>query len=196
MRGSMKKTIAALVILLAFLAWSAWPFFALFDLARAVQAGDVAKVERRVDVARLRASFSDQLIAAYERVTGKRIDRGLLGVAAGTVADPFIEKLLTPQNVTELLRRGWPAAVLAEPPPPDTVAPRIGSLSDILRLYVAADYGIGAFRLALPLDAPAEKRFLLRLSLSRWTWKIDGLDLPPALADRIARELIKARLTG
>ena len=64
----MKKTIAAIVILFAvWFAWSAWPFLALYDLARAAQAADVAAIERGVDFPALRRSISSQIIQAYAR---------------------------------------------------------------------------------------------------------------------------------
>jgi hypothetical protein len=193
----MKKTIAAVAILLAlFLAWSAWPFFALYDLAHAAQTGDVAGVERRVDFPALRRSLLNQIVIAYVRASGQRIDQGLLGVTTTVAAEPLIASLVTPQTLIELMRSGWPKSVLADAPPPDTVAPQLGSPRDILRLYIAADYGIGSFRIALPLDAPPERRFQLRLDLSRWRWKLDTVVLPPALTDRLVRELTRLRERG
>jgi hypothetical protein len=189
----MKKTIITILVLVAvWLAWSAWPFFALYDIARAAQAGDAARIEQRVDFPALQRSISDQIIAAYERVTGKRVQRGLLGAVAGAAVDPFIAKLATPEALAALLRDGWPKGVLAEPPP-GFAAPNLTALGNIFRLYAASDYGIGEFRVALPLDAPAERRFRLQLALSRWTWRLDALDLPPDLTERIARELAKER---
>jgi DUF2939 family protein len=193
MRRAMRKTIATLVILVAlWLAWSAWPFFALYDIARAAQAGDAAQIERRVDFPALQRSITDQVIAAYERMSGKRIQRGLLGAAAGAAVDPFIAKLATPQALAALLRDGWPKGILAEPPP-GLAPPNLTALGNVLSLYAASDYGIGEFRIALPLDAPAERRFRLQLALSHWTWKLAALDLPPELTERLARELAKER---
>ena len=189
----MKKTIASLVILVAlFLAWSAWPFVALYDVARIAQAGDAAALEQRVDFPSLRRSLAGQIVAAYARVTGARVDRGLLGAAAGAVAEPFIAKLVTPQALIELLRNGWPKDVLAEAPS-GIAAPNLNDLGNILRLYIASDYGIGAFRIALPLDAPPEKRFRIELALSDWHWKLSALGLPDELTDRIAREIAKTK---
>ena len=84
MRARMKKTLATFVVLFAlFVAWSAWPFFGLYGLASAVRSGDPAAVEQRIDFPALRRSLADQVAIAYARVTGKRIDRGLIGIAAG-----------------------------------------------------------------------------------------------------------------
>lgn len=189
----MRKTVAIIApLLVLWLAWSAWPFFALYDIARAAQAGDAARIEERVDLVRLQRSFTEQVLAAYERVTGKRIQRGLLGAFAGAALDPFIAKLATPEALAQLLRDGWPKGILAEPPP-DFAVPNLTAPGNIFRLYAASDYGIGEFRIALPLDAPAERRFRLELALANWTWRLAALDLPPELAERLARELAKER---
>lgn len=189
----MKKTIITLLVLVAlWLAWSAWPFFALYDIARAAQAGDAARIEQRVDLPKLQRSLTDQIIAAYERVTGKRVQRGLVGAMAGAAIDPFIAKLATPEALVALLRDGWPKGILAEPPP-GLAAPNLAALGNIFRLYAASDYGVGEFRLALPLDVPAERRFRLQFALQNWSWRLAALDLPPELTERLARELARER---
>ncbi|MEA2928824.1 MAG: hypothetical protein QOG38_1252 [Hyphomicrobiales bacterium] len=189
----MKKTVITLLVLVAvWLAWSAWPFFALYDIARAAQAGDAARIERRVDIPALQRSLTDQIIAAYERVTGKRVKSGLIGAVAGAAVDPFIAKLATPGALAALLRDGWPKGVLAETPA-DFTPPKLTALGNVLSLYAASDYGLGEFRIALPLDTPAERRFRLQLALSNWTWRLTALDLPPELTERLARELARER---
>ena len=188
----MKKTIAALVILFAvWFAWSAWPFLALYDLARAAQAADVAAIERGVDFPALRRSLSGQIIQAYARVTGKKVDGGglLIGIASA-FADPFVVKLLSSQALTDLLKNGWPREMLAERPE-GIEGLDLNTLGTVLQLYFAADYGIGEFRVPVPVNLPAARQFRIRLTLDDWTWKLSGLDLPQPLQDRLARELIK-----
>ena len=196
----MKKTIAAIVILFAvWFAWSAWPFLALYDLARAAQTANVAAVERGVDFPALRRSLSGQIIQAYARVTGKKVDGGGLMVGiASAFADPFVEKMLSPQALTDLLQNGWPREMLAERPE-GIEGLDLNTIGTALQLYFAADYGIGEFRVPVPVQFPAARQFGIRLTLTDWTWKLSGLDLPPPLQDRLARELIKqqqAKPTG
>jgi hypothetical protein len=188
----MKKTIAAIVILFAvWCAWSAWPFLALYDLVRAAQAGDVAGIERRVDFPALRRSLSSQIIQAYARLTGKKVDGGGLMVGiASAFADPFVEKLLSPQALADLLQNGWPREMLAERPE-GFEGLDLNTLGNALQLYFAADYGIGEFRVPVPVNRPVALQFRIRLTLADWTWRLSGLDLPNALQDRLARELIK-----
>src|SRR4051794_28170851 len=188
----MKKAACATVVLLAvWFAWSAWPFLALYDLVRAAQSADAAAIEERVDFPELRRSLSSQIIQAYARVTGKKLDGGglMLGIASA-FADPFVEKLLSPQTLSDLLKNGWPREMLAERPE-GFEGLDLNTLGNALQLYLASDYGIGEFRVPVPVNLPVPRQFRIRLALSDWTWKLSGLDLPHALQDRLARELIR-----
>jgi hypothetical protein len=188
----MKKTIAAIVLLFAvWFAWSAWPFLALYDLVRAAQAGDVAAIERGVDFPELRRSLSTQIIQAYARVSGKKVASGglMIGIASA-FADPFVEKLLSPQTLTDLLKNGWPRDMLADRPE-GFEGLDLKTIGSALQLYFAADYGIGEFRVPVPINLPVPRQFRIRLALVDWTWKLSGLDLPHPLQDRLARELIR-----
>ena len=188
----MKKIIASIAVVFAlWVAYSAWPFFALYDFVRAAQAADVAKIEQRVDFPELRRSLSSQIIQAYARLTGTKLDTGGLMVGlASAFADPFIERLLSPETLAELLKNGWPKAMLADRPP-GLDGLDLQTLGNAWQLYLASDYGLGEFRVPVPVDLPAERQFRVRLALSDWTWKLSGLDLPQALQDRLARELMK-----
>ena len=68
----MKRFVPAFLLLLILLVgYWAWPFFGLRALATALQVGDVTAVNEKVDYARLRRSFTEQIIGAYLRVTGR-----------------------------------------------------------------------------------------------------------------------------
>src|SRR5688572_9753246 len=115
----MRKTLAAIgVLALLFLGWSVWPFVGLYDLARAVQAGDIARVEERVDFPALGRSLSSQLVQTYARIAGLPPDRGgLLAGIAAAVADPVIARLLTRVALSQVVQTGWPNQVLGDRPP-------------------------------------------------------------------------------
>src|SRR5258708_14808224 len=125
------------------------------------------------------------------RVTGKKLHGGglMIGIASA-FADPFVEKLLSAQTLTDLLKNGWPRDMLAERPE-GFEGLDLNTLGNALQLYLAADYGIGEFRVPVPINLPLPRQFRIHLTLSDWTWKLSGLDLPTALQDRLARELIK-----
>lgn len=185
----MRKTLCAIVVLAALaLAWSAWPFFTLYELSRAVRTADAGAMERRVDFPALRRSLGAQLGQTYARLTGARPD-GLIIATAGSIVDPLVARLVAPDVLADILRHGWPKKMLPAAPP-NIEAPNLQSLGDVWRLYAASDYGIGRFRLGLPLTAPANRQFRLHLDLRNWRWNLTGLDLPGELQERLARELI------
>ena len=188
----MRTTIIAIVVLvLALAGWLAWPFVGLYDFARAAQSGDVARIEQRVDFASLGRSLSGQIVQTYARLAGVPVDRGsLIAGLASAVADPVMARLLTRAALAELLQNGWPKAVLGDPPA-DFRRPNWNTPGDAWQLYESSEYGIGEFRLRLPVDAPREKQFRIHLALRGWSWKLTGLDLPQELQERLARELMK-----
>ncbi|TMJ01694.1 MAG: DUF2939 domain-containing protein [Alphaproteobacteria bacterium] len=186
-----KTTVAILIVVLAGLAWCAWPFVGLYDLARAAQSREIAKIEERVDFVALGRSLSGQIVQAYARLAGLPVERGsLIAGLASAVADPIIARLLTRVTLGDLLENGWPRNVLGDPPP-EFRAPNWNSLGSAWQLFSNSEYGIGEFRLRLPADAPRERQFRVRLGLRGFTWKLIGLDVPQELQERLARELMK-----
>lgn len=188
----MKKIIATIIVLVAiWVALSAWPFVALYDFVRAAQAGDAAKLEQMVDFPALRRSLAGQVVTAYARISGTKLDRGglMVGVASA-FADPFIEKLISPAMLAELLRSGWPKAMLAERPA-GIEALDWSAVGNAWQLYSNADYGLGEFRVTVPANQPPDKQYRVYLGFTGTGWQLSGLDLPPELQDRLARELMK-----
>ncbi len=188
----MRKTLGILAILfLLWLGYIAWPFASLFSVVRAAQAGDAAAIAQRIDFAKLRRSMAVQLLQAYAGLAGLKLDSASVTIGlTAAFADPFIEKLLTPKAIGDLLRSGWPNETLADAPS-DARGIDAGGLGNLWQLYLNSDYGIGVVRIALPLSVPKERQFHVELSLSEWTWKLSALDLPVALKERLARELMR-----
>lgn len=188
----MRRTFVALAVIAAlFVAWSAWPLLGLYDLARAAQSGDVTRIEERVDFQALGRSLGGQIIATYARLTGLPVDRGsLIAGLAAAVADPLVAKMLTRAAMAELVQKGWPSEAIG-PPPPQFQTPDWNALGSAWQLYANAEYGIGEFRIWLPLTAPRPRQFRVQLGLRGWTWKLTGLELPQDLQERLARELMK-----
>ena len=68
----MKRFIPIVLVLLGLLiAYWAWPFLELRALAAALRAGNVTAINKEVDYTRLRQSFTEQIIGAYLRITGR-----------------------------------------------------------------------------------------------------------------------------
>ena len=188
----MRKTIASAVVLVILcVGYVAWPFASMFAVVRAAQAGDVAKVQGRVNFPALRRSLAGQIVATYARLNGIRPDpTGLTVGAVTSFMDPFIEKLMSPVAITELMRSGWPKGVMDERPA-GVEGLDLDSLGNVWQLYLNSDYGIGEVRTTVPIRAPRDKQYRVQLALSDWTWKLSGLDLPVALQERLVRELMK-----
>jgi len=188
----MRKTLMTIgVLVLLGIGWSAWPFVGLYDLARAAQSGDIARIEQRVDFASLGRSLSGQLVQTYARLAGVPAERGsLIAGVASAVADPIVARLLTRLALAELVQNGWPKSALGDPPA-DVRRPNWNALGNVWQLYASSEYGIGEFRVRLPVNEPRERQFRVRLALTGLTWKLSGIDLPQDLQERLARELIK-----
>lgn len=189
----MRKSLGILAILLAlWLGYIVWPFASLFAVARAAQAGDAIALAQRVDYPRLRRSVAVQILQAYAGLSGIKIDTASVAIGlTAAFADPFVERLLTPAALAELLRTGWPKVTLLDDAPAGSAGADPGGLGNLWQLYLHSDYGIGTVRISLPTNQPKDRQFHIELSLSEWTWKLSGLDLPVALKERLARELAR-----
>lgn len=190
----MRKLAAAIAVLVVLLAgYSIWPFASLYGLARAVEARDAGAVRERVDFPALRTSLIRQITLTYLRLHGKplRVVPEDIAIAmVVSVADPLVEKLLTPENLIVLLGRGWPREGAGEPPG-DISGLTLPPLGGIFRLYANTEYGTGWVRITLPLGRPAARQFRLRLRLAGTGWVLSGVDLPVELQERLAQEIIK-----
>ncbi len=126
----MKRTALAAVVVVALLgAYWASPFLTLSGMAADVRTRDTAALVKHVDFARLRRSLAQQIIAAYLRVTGRAGRLGPFGnvLVAGlgaTIADPILEKIITPENLVKLFGN-------------DSVPTEVGDLS--FEIWLALD---------------------------------------------------------
>jgi hypothetical protein len=189
----MRRTVLILFALVVLaVAYSAWPFVALFDLVGAVRERNLAAVAARVDVGALSRSLSEQIMRGYARVAGAPTSplaqQLVISLGAG-LADPLVEKMVTPEAVADLIQIGWPIAVLGSKP--DDV-PGISYRGHAWKLYLASEYGIDEFRLWLPVDKPLAEQYRLTLRRSGLTWKLIGVVLPEAVQNRFAQEIVKA----
>ena len=189
----MRKIVAVIIVLVVlFVAWSAWPFFGVYSLARAVQSGDIASIEERVDYPALGRSLSGQILATYARQTGLPLDRGLVGNLASAIADPMVAKILSRVALAKFLQNGWPTPVLGDRPP-SIPTPNWNALGDVWQLYANARYGLRDVSLRLPVTEPHARQYRIDLRLEGLTWKLTGFELPDEVADRLARELVKQK---
>jgi hypothetical protein len=190
----MKRFIPAFLLLLVLLiGYWAWPFFGLRALAEAVQVGDVRAINEQIDYPRIRRSFTEQIIGAYLRVTGRASQLGALGSLAtavgASIVDPWVSQIVNPENLAQLLRGGTVSSELGP------VSFRFGNLPSTLNLtwdaWLSSEYWFNRFSIWLTPGASQTDQFRLRMQLLQWRWKITGIDLPEKLRNQIAGELAK-----
>jgi hypothetical protein len=190
----MRTTITTLVtIMIAWACYVAWPIEDLFILVRAFDQHDVGTVLGHLDLGRIRASLTNQIVAAYVRRTGVQITPRVRQLAAlgFSVADPIVNRLVSPEALSELLSEGWPITVVAAPPPPGTLGINERTLGTMWQVFGTAEYGFARFEASAPVELPASHRFRLTFQLLQWRWRLVGITLPEQIQDVLADELIK-----
>lgn len=191
------------VPILAILLWFAYtltPFYALYELGRAVQAHDVAAVEGRVNFRTLRLSLVRQAtttvkeaIAADGSLDAR--ERQRLNDAAVGIALALADSLVTAQSVTDLLDDGWPQSLNGPRPvaAKGSDGLRIDGMGRLLRYYAASEMrGFRTVVVMVPPDAPRPEQLRLRLRLRGTVWRLIDVEVTDALRERFAGKLAKA----
>jgi len=173
--------------------YAAWPLYSLTVLVRAIDARDLSTVVRHINFDRVRVSLTEQIVTAYFRRSGmKPSPFAQQAVAAGaSVLSPVVNKLVSPEALSEFLAAGWPVPIAGKPPP-GTIGINRQTLGTAWQIFRASHYGIGRFEASAPIDLPPENRFRLRFDLLAWRWQLAGVILPEHLQNLIADEVMKA----
>ena len=191
-----------IVLVVLAVAYWVWPFVGAAQLARAAQRGDAQDVIERVDLPALRRSLARQIASAYLQATGRAqkmgaFGRSVAGAAATTVADPYVAELLTPENITALLGQGKIAHVNVggKAMTVDRDLPGFTGLldSNLLSLVTGSYFdGIASFVLPAKSSASPDDDYRVHMRLDGLTWRLSGIDLPPALVDDMARSIMSS----
>ena len=192
----MRKTIVTIIVLaLIALGHTAWPFYDLYKFIGAIENGNVAEVRQSVDFTAVRQSLTQQIVAAYFRRTGAKLNplvQSIAASAATSVADPIVAKLMTPEAFVDFLKKGWPTAAFPDGAPPGIVGISTDSFGTAWQTFVNTEYGFGRFDIVVPITAPSERQFNLRFRLSQWRWRLKAIGLPASVQDQFADELVKS----
>ena len=192
----MRKTIVTIIMLgLIALGHMAWPFYDLYRFIGAIERGNVAEVRRSVDFIVVRQSLTQQIVAAYFRRTGAKLNPLVQSVAASaaiSVADPIVAKLMTPEALVDFLKKGWPTAAFPDGGPPGIVGISTDSFGTVWQTFTNTEYGFGRFDIVVPITASPERQFNLRFRLSQWRWRLKAIGLPESVQDQFADEVIKS----
>lgn len=169
--------------------------YSLSDLATATRDGNGGAIVARTDVPRLSNSLSDQIVKAYlERVGATRrigaAERMLVSGYGATVADVLVAKVLTPENLTELLKAGQLAETKALP-----ALTGLPSLTDLQKINLLTQFGrvhyINPVKLSIRVSKSKdpEEATSIVLHRSSLSWKLAGIDLPRKVLREIAASL-------
>jgi len=107
-----------------------------------------------------------------------------------SIIDPWLAQIVAPEKIAELLRGGTVSSELGPLSFNIGEIPKL-SLSTAWTAWLASEYGLGNFRIGLPVDFEPADQFRLRTQLLQWRWKLTGIDLPDRLRRQVARELAK-----
>jgi hypothetical protein len=166
----------------------------LDNLAKAVKAGDAAEVIARTDFIRLRRSLVDQIVSAYLKQLGrdrpiKPLERLAANTYGASVADAMIAKMLTPENLTEILNKG---AIRSDG---DAIA-NMQIFSDLDTSRVFATLKRISFTKPVELMVAlgeGEKAGGVSIHFEGNGWKLSGIQLPSQAVQVLAQRLINKR---
>jgi DUF2939 family protein len=181
------------LLLLAWAIFMVSPFVALYDLSKAVEAKDVARITERVNFNALRVSLARQILGEYLKTQ----DLGGLDQQAATqvgtaTLNPVLEELITPQAVIDMLDDGRLSQVGAGGP----AAPirlDLASFGKAWRTFIMSEsQGFRAITIPLPADAPKGDQFRVTMRLRGTTWRLTGIDLPAPLREELIKRAAAA----
>ena len=187
LRGAILSSIVLAIALVV------WPLLGLKMLADAVAARDAARFMRLVDLPQLKRSFGGQIARAQLKLSnpGRRLSPLVLNLAtqAGmAAADAYVVKIVEAESLFDILEPskiesfGGPIAT------PRAVA--FPNLRNAGKLLSSELRGRNLY-VTVPLSAGPQQGYRLRLRLSRWRWKLAGIDLPEHIVDHLAREIMR-----
>jgi hypothetical protein len=164
----------------------------LNGLVGAAKAGNGAEILARTDLPRLKRSLVDQIVNAYLVRTGqnrpiKPIERLLANTYGASIADALVAKMLTTDNLTNILKNGSLGAdgdsqlIALSGIDTSKVLESLGRLSLVkpveLSIRLGDEEGAGAISLHFEGNG----------------WKLSGLNLPTRAAEELAMGLQEAK---
>ncbi len=178
MRG---RLTAVTVLFIVLLGYAASPFIALFQLQMALDHGDAARLEQRIDWASVREGLkqdiSDGIIGPVQtQLAGNTLPQFGASFMAG-IANSMIEHDVTPQNLIAVMRQM-----------------RNGHESEvqpsIMRCLAGITFdGPASFNVVVsaPGEDPDDGHLRLRLELQHGTWRVVRAWIPQDMVERAAQ---------
>ena len=186
-------TLAALIIAVAiYLGLAA---ATLSTLAAAARAGDIAKVLEKTDVKAVSRSLTNQIVNAYlDRIGATRkvgsMEKMLINTYGATIADAMAAKMLTADNLTQLLKSGKIDA--SQGLPSFAGLPALGDLNtgNWLALLGRVNF-IQPVLLGIRVSdkSDPESYAAINLHFEGTGWKLSGIELPKPIVRTLAASL-------
>ena len=182
------------LLLIAWAAYMASPFVALFRLAKAVEARDLAAIEERVDFNALRLSLTRQIVSEYLRSTGRGAELGAFGRnaatgAAVTIADPIVARFVTPDALDRLMRGALPAQI-GGAGESEGLRLDLTSIDQAWRTFIQSESrGFANILVPVPYDRPVAEQYRLHLRFKNLSWRLRGVELPAPVVQDLAKRL-------
>lgn len=186
-------TLAALIVAVAiYLGMAA---ASLATLASAARAGDIAKVLDKTDVKALSRSLTNQIVNAYlDRIGATRkvgsMEKMLINTYGATIADAMAAKMLTAENLTQMLKSG--KLERAQGLPSFSGLPALGDLQtgNWLSLLGRVNF-IQPVLLGIRVseNSDPESYAAINLHFEGAEWKLSGIELPKPVVRTLAASL-------
>jgi len=178
------------LLLLAWAIFMVSPFVALYDLSKAIEARDLARITERVNFNALRVSLAHQILGEFLKTQDLAgLDRQAATQAGTATLNPVLESLVTPQALIDLLddpklRQSATGGGHALVP----TGLDADSLGRMWRTFLFSEsQGFRAITIPFPVDEAKDRQFRITLRLSGTTWRVTGLELPSALQHELSR---------
>jgi hypothetical protein len=181
------RTMVAVVLFIGIYLASA--VVSLDRLVEAARTGNGAAILERTNLERLRHSLVDQVVSAYLIRTGqnrpvKPLERLLASAYGASIADALISKMLTADNLTNILQKG---SLTSEGSGVQLTA--LGEV-DTSRLFQL----IGRLSLVKPVEflvriGDGEAAAGISLHFEGNGWKLSGVNLPQKALQQLAQSL-------
>jgi len=186
---------SAVTLLLVWTLYVASPYWALVDLANAVETRDASGIADRVNFRALRVELAKQIVAVgmSSRPLANALGSPDANIAAGTLAiaaDPLLARLVTPEGLVALFQdlgpnRSKPVRLAGRLQPS---AEGVRTAMDLVRTSRWRGFRNVYFTVSPSPDLPSAR---LQFRLSRLKWRLVGFDLTPEARQRLLDELIR-----
>jgi hypothetical protein len=187
--GTLAALIVAVAIYLGLAASS------LATLASAARAGDIAKVFEKTDVKAVTRSLTNQIVGAYlDRIGATRkvgaMEKMLINTYGATIADAMAAKMMTADNLTQILKSGKVDA--SQGLPSFAGLPALGDLQtgNWLALLGRVNF-IQPVLLGIRVSEKSdpESYAAINLHFDGAQWRLSGIELPKPIARTLAASL-------